>query len=84
VVPEVHVNLGYTWRSWLTTSIGYNFLYLSRAARPGDQFSEIVNPANVPTSPNFGIGAGIATPNPLGTQSSYWLQGVNFAITMRY
>jgi len=84
VVPEVNVNLGYTWRSWLTTSIGYNFLYVSRVARPGDQFSEVVNPANVPTSPNFGLGGGIATPNPLGTQSDFWIQGVNFTVTIRY
>ena len=83
-IPEVDVKLGYTWRSWLTTAVGYNFLYVSRLARPGDQYSPVVNPGVIPTSPTYGLGTPIVTPNPLGTQSSYYLQGVNFSITMRY
>jgi hypothetical protein len=84
VIPEVGVNLGYTWRSWLTTSVGYNFLYVSRVARPTDQYSAIVNPALIPVSPSYGINSTVQTPNLVGSQDSFWFQGVNFTITMRY
>lgn len=84
VLPEVNVNLGYNWRSWLTTFVGYSFLYTNRVVRPGDQYSPVVNPAIVPTSPAFGLGAPIATPNRVLTQSDYWIQGVSFGITCRY
>ncbi len=84
VVPEVNINLGYNWRSWLTTYVGYSFLYASRVVRPGDQYSPVINPAIIPTSPSFGLGGAIATPNPVLTQTDYWLQGVSFGIILRY
>ena len=84
VIPEVSTSLGYAWTSWLDTSIGYNFLYISRVARPGRQFSPVVNPALVPTSPTYGFGVATAAPNPLFTQDDYWLQGVNFGLNIRY
>ncbi|MCZ2341803.1 MAG: BBP7 family outer membrane beta-barrel protein [Bacteroidales bacterium] len=83
-VQEVTTSLGYAWTSWLSTSIGYNFLYVSSLARPGRQFSTTVNPATVPTSPTYGFGTAVATPNPLFTQDDYWLQGVNFGVNIRY
>jgi hypothetical protein len=84
VVPEVEFKLGYNWRSWLTTYIGYSFLYASRVVRPGDQYSPVVNPAIIPTSPSFGLGGPIATPNPVLTHTDYWLQGVSFGFILRY
>jgi hypothetical protein len=83
-IPEVNANLGYAWTSWLSTHVGYNFLYINRVARPGDQFTTTVNPAVVPTSFSYGLGAPVATPNPVLSQSEYWLQGVSFGLTVRY
>lgn len=83
-VQEVTTSLGYAWTSWLSTSIGYNFLYVSSLARPGRQFTTVVNPAVVPTSPTYGFGSAVAVPSPLFTQDDYWLQGVNFGVQMRY
>ena len=59
-------------------------MYASSVVRPGDQYSPVVNPAIVPTSPWFGLGAPIVTPNRVLTQSDYWLQGVSFGIQCRY
>ncbi len=84
VIPEVNASLGYTWRSWLTTHVGYNFLFVSRVVRPGNVYSPIVDPAVVPTSPSFGLGGGVAVNNPFMRQSDFWLQGVNFGFTIRY
>ena len=32
---------------------GYNFMYLSRVARPGDQINETLNPSFIPSSPTL-------------------------------
>ena len=84
VIPEVTASLGYSWTSWLSTGIGYNFIYVSRVARPGNQYSPGVNPAVVPTSPTYGFGSALPGPNALLTQSDYWLQGVNFSVNVRF
>ena len=36
-MPEVGVNVGYRLAAQLRVSLGYSFLYLDHAARPGDQ-----------------------------------------------
>ena len=84
VIPEFQGTLGRQWTSWLSTSFGYTFLYASRTLRSGNQYSPVVNTSIIPTSPSYGIGGAIATPNPLLTQSSYWLQGVSFGLNIRY
>jgi hypothetical protein len=84
VVPEVAANFQYAWCSWLSTSVGYTFLYASRVARPTEQFSTTVSPATIPTSPSYGLGSPIAVPSPLFNQSDFWLQGVTFGVHIRY
>ncbi|OWK45260.1 BBP7 family outer membrane beta-barrel protein [Fimbriiglobus ruber] len=84
VIPEVNGKIGYAWTSWLSTTVGYSFMYFSRVVRPTDQYSSSVNPAFVPTSPSYGTGAAAPVPNQLFTQSSYWLQGVTFGVNLRY
>ena len=84
VVPEVNVSLGYSWRSWLTTSVGYNFVYISDVVRPTDQFTNAVNPAIVPLSSTYGANNGVGTANIVGTTSDFWFQGITFTLTARY
>jgi hypothetical protein len=83
-IPEGQINFGYNWCSWLTTYVGYNVIYVSKVIRPGDQITNVVNPALIPTSPSFGNGPLGATPNVQFTQSEFWLTGVSFGIVMRY
>jgi len=83
-IPEVTGKIGYNWCSWLSTYVGYNFMYVSKVIRPGNQITDTINPSLVPTSPTYGVGGAVATPNVLMTQSHYWLQGVSFGILMRY
>lgn len=84
VIPELTVNLGYTWRSWLTTSVGYNLLYASRVARPGEQVNPVVNSGQVPTSPAYGLGSIQTGGSPSIVQSDYYMQGVQFSLMIRY
>jgi len=84
-VPEVGVNLGYEFGRHVRVFAGYTFLYWSDVVRPGVQFSRVVNPANAPTSLEFGS----AAPAQLGTgtvfrHSDFWAQGVNIGVAFRY
>jgi hypothetical protein len=84
VVPEVQATLGYAWSSWCTTTLGYTFLYANRVARPTEQYSLLVNPALIPTSPSYGLGTPIPVANPVFTQSDFWLQGISFGLQIKY
>lgn len=86
VVPEAALNLGYRITSAATVSLGYSLLYANNVARPGNQVNRTVNttqstsytedPAPViqgPTSPAFKFRG-----------SSFWVQGINVGLTVRF
>ena len=84
VIPEGVVQVGYNWSSWLTSYVGYTFLYANRVVRPGNQLSSTINPGVTPTSPTFGGGGFVNTPNNVLRQDEFWLQGVSFGILAKY
>jgi hypothetical protein len=62
VVPEVGATLGVNLWSWMTVTAGYNFLYVNRVARPGDQFNgTLAAPTSVHESDFYvhGLTAGV-------------------------
>ena len=83
-IPEVNLNVGRQWTSWFSTHVGYNFLYVNRVARPGNQYVTAVNPATIPTSFSYGLGNNVAVPTPVISQSDFFLQGVSLGFTVRY
>lgn len=83
-IPELGMSFGRNWSSWLTTAIGYNYLYVSRVARPGNLVTNVVNTAILPTSQTFGAGAVVPVPNRLQMQDEYWAQGVTFHLIVKY
>lgn len=85
VVPEVQVTLAFQLTQNLRPFIGYNFLYLSNAIRPGEQMDRNVNLTQNP----FAVGPGVPVtgqPAPLPTFRSgdFWAQGLNFGMELRY
>ena len=72
-------------------TIGYDFLYWSSVVRPGDQIVPEASAGaktpppfgQVPTFPGFGPGAAPVPPVPYQT-SSFWAQGLNFGIGLRF
>jgi hypothetical protein len=84
VVPEVNANVGFQITQRLRGFIGYSFLYLSRAARPGDQVDTAVNVNQVPTSATYGVVGGQARPQFVFRSSDFWAQGVNFGLEFRF
>jgi hypothetical protein len=82
VVPEVTVRTGWQYKHsrWF---VGYNFLYLSRLARPGDQIDERL----FPPSRNFGLTelrAPTHHPQFRFQQSDFWAQGLVLGAELRY
>ncbi len=84
VIPEANLKLGYEfndhWRVW----VGYDFLYASNVARPGDQIDRRITPAQVlgPLNPN--PPANVVTPAVLFRTTSFYAQGVSFGVQYRW
>ncbi|MCS6852972.1 MAG: BBP7 family outer membrane beta-barrel protein [Gemmataceae bacterium] len=86
ILPEVDVNVGCQVTPSLRAFVGYTFLYLSQAVRPGDQLDRIINPSQGPafTGVPSTVLAGPARPMPRVSASDFWVQGLNFGIELQY
>jgi hypothetical protein len=82
VLPEVMLRVGLQVTPRLRTFVGYDFMYLSSIARPGNQLDGQINPtyftsfSGVPTGPLVGE----ARPAPQFQSTDYWAQGVNLGV----
>jgi hypothetical protein len=83
-VPELAIDVGYWVCSYVRLEVGYQLLYWSQVARPGDEIDFTVNPAQVPRDPRFGNGLGDARPAFQFRQSDYWAQGFRFSVLFQY
>jgi hypothetical protein len=85
VVPELGVSVGYDVTGWAQVFAGYNFLYLSDVARPGDQIDHNINLTQVPAlSAGAGTLTGPAAPLFPGRSTDFWAQGINLGLEIRY
>jgi hypothetical protein len=75
-VPEVSFSAGYYCTENILLKVGYNFLYISDVARPGDHIDTSIDP-----SP----GPGLLQPAFPGVQkTNFWAQGLTVGIELRY
>lgn len=85
VLPEAIVKIGYRCRDRSRFYIGYNFLYLSEAVRPGDQVDTTVDPSQVPLLGRPSASGTVASrPGPVLACSDFWVQGLVFGLEYRY
>jgi hypothetical protein len=70
VAPEAQLTLGYQVTPWLRAMVGYNFIYLSSVARPGNQIDNTFDGVTHPIVPMV--------------SSSYWTQGLNFGLQFSF
>jgi hypothetical protein len=64
--------------------VGYDFLYWSDVARPGDQADPRIDPARVPALGGPGRTAGTThTPSAI-QESDFWAQGLHVGAEFRY
>jgi hypothetical protein len=47
VIPEIGLSIGYQFATHVRVSVGYDFLYWSEVARPGDQIDRSINPSQL-------------------------------------
>ena len=77
-------NVGVNLTKSITFFAGYNFMWISQVARPANQINPVVDSSTVPFSPNFGALGGVRGTRNLFVQDEFWLQGVNFGLSIQY
>lgn len=87
VIPEVGVNLGFRVTDWMSLTLGYNFLYITNVARPGNQMDGAINPSQAPAislSQNQTL-SGAARPELIKVKSSdFWAHGLTAGIAFNF
>jgi hypothetical protein len=84
VVPQVGLKVGYQVNEHIRVYAGYDFMYISRVIRPGDQIDPAVNVSQLPTIFGPNTLQGVARPLATFKESDFWAQGANFGIEFRY
>lgn len=80
VIPELGLNVGIQLTSNLRVMVGYSFIACTNVARPGDQIDTTVN-----TSQRFGAPlVGAPRPRFQFQNSTFWAQGINFGLDLRF
>ena len=81
VVPEVGADIGFVVTPNVRVFTGYTFLYWTHVARPGDQVDLRINTTQPPLG-NALIGPAVPAFNL--KESSFWAQGLNFGLDIRF
>jgi len=84
VVPEGNVNLNYAVTDWCVLRAGYTFIYWSSVVRPGNQLDRSINPGLVPTDATYPSGGPSHPAFTSGQTSTFWTQGINFGLELRF
>ncbi len=84
LAPDVQARVGYRLTDWLTVSAGYQFLYLTNVARPGDQISRRLNTGQIPSSQSFGAAAPGLPALPNVVSSDYWMHGLTAGLMLTF
>lgn len=84
VVPEGTIKLGFRFGDAGRLYVGYSFIYLSDAVRPGDQIDRTLNPATVSLVSGGPPAFGPDRPARLFNRSDLWVQGLVIGLETRY
>jgi len=86
VIPEVGLTAGFDVTTHLRAMVGYNFMYISDVQRPGNAIDQVVNLATIPTGPLFQANSltNPARPTFAFQSSTYWVQGINAGVSIRF
>ncbi len=84
VLPEGDLKVGYQFTSWLNLFVGYQVLYLSSVARPGDQLTRNIALTQLETSPTFSNRGTRPAAITDVQDHGLWLHGFSFGVTLMY
>jgi hypothetical protein len=84
VVPEGTVKFGFRLGDAGRVYVGYSFIYLSDAVRPGDQVDRAFTPSQLPLVSGSAPVASADRPARLFNHSDFWVQGLVIGLETRY
>ncbi|MDB5312606.1 MAG: hypothetical protein JWO38_6808 [Gemmataceae bacterium] len=84
VVPEATFKVGLKLGDRARFFVGYNFLYLSNAVRPGDQIDRTLNPSQIPLLARGGPILGPDRPQATVKHTDFWVQGLVIGLEGRF
>jgi hypothetical protein len=83
VIPELGTTIGYNFTDHLRGFVGYNFMYMSRVVRPGQQFNQTISASQA--AGLTGTSAAMTNGLPFAFQSGdFWAQGITLGLEWRY
>jgi hypothetical protein len=82
VIPMFGANLYYQITPWLLANVGYTFLLWPQVVRSADAIDTAVNPNLLP--PANPLAGGPNHPVFTGGTSTFWAQGINAGLTLRF
>jgi hypothetical protein len=83
VLPEAGLTVSYQLSQCLSVFAGYDFLYWSRVARPGDQIDRRVNLGLVPFLGSSTAPAALG-PMPVVNSTDFWAQGLSCGVHLSF
>lgn len=84
VVPEFEGRIGFQIHPAALFYVGYNFMYMNRVARAGDQLDRNIDLTQVPTAFEYNPALPGNNPRPLLTQTYFWAQGMDVGLEITY
>jgi hypothetical protein len=82
VIPQFGANLYYQITPWLLANVGYTFLLWPQVVRSADAIDTSINPNLLP--PANPLAGGPNQPVFTGGTSTFWAQGINAGLTLRF
>jgi hypothetical protein len=84
VLGEANATIGVQVSRSVRLTLGYDLLYLSSVAHPGDQVDPIINPRLLPTSTAFGSVSGLTSPIRTRARDDFYAHGVRIGMQVQY
>jgi hypothetical protein len=81
VVPEIRLQIGFDLTDHIRVFAGYEYLFMDRVVRPGDQIDRVVNGSQGFGGVLSGAATGVPRPAPMFNQSNFSAHG--FSVGMR-
>jgi Putative beta barrel porin-7 (BBP7) len=86
ILPQLSLKTGIKLSDYFRTSIGYDFLLMTRVVRPGKQIDRVINQTQAGAGPGGGSAILVGDKRPLmkNATSTYWAQGLSLGLEARF
>jgi hypothetical protein len=81
---DANATIGYQFTPRLAGTIGYNFVYLSNVARPGNAINPNIDPTTAPGVPNTAAATPVGSPAFAINRDDFYMHGMNFGFSLTY